>query len=72
VAAIRKAGLNRARIRDAVRELSGWQGASGVIRWDVLGQNERPVRLGIIQRGCAAPAADQDSFGPIPRARILR
>ncbi len=53
VAAIRKAGLNRARIRDAVRGLSGWQGATGVIRWDALGQNDRPVRLGQIRRGRA-------------------
>jgi len=56
VAAIRQAGLNRARIRDAVRELSGWEGSSGVIRWDALGQNERAVRLGRIRDGKAGPA----------------
>jgi hypothetical protein len=54
--------LNRARIRDAVRELSGWQGASGVIRWDVLGQNERPVRLGVIEGG-------QPALAGVPRRR---
>jgi ABC-type branched-subunit amino acid transport system substrate-binding protein len=72
VAAVRKAGLNRARIRDAVRDLSGWQGISGVIRWDALGQNERAVRLGIIRQGRGVPAADQVSLGPMPRAFILR
>ncbi len=51
VAAIRKVGLNRARIRDAVRELSPWPGAAGTIRWDPLGSNARPVRLGTIKEG---------------------
>ena len=50
VAAVRKAGLNRARIRDAVRELSPWQGVSGQVAWDALGQNERPVRLATIAK----------------------
>jgi branched-chain amino acid transport system substrate-binding protein len=72
VAAIRKAGLNRARIRDAVAELSGFEGASGRISWDNLGQNTRAVRLGTIQRGRAVPASRQPSFGAIPRAFILR
>ena len=72
VAAIRKAGLNRVCIRDAVRELSGWQGRSGVIRWDALGQNERAVRLGTIRQGRAVPAEDQASFGAMPSAFILR
>ncbi len=45
IAAIRKAGLNRARIRDAVRALSPYEGASGRIEWDPVGQNQRPVVL---------------------------
>jgi hypothetical protein len=45
VAAIRKAGLNRARIRDAIQELSPYRGVTGEIRWDQLGQNARPARL---------------------------
>ncbi len=45
VAAIRKAGLNRARIRDAVQALSPFQGVTGTIQWDGLGQNQRAVRL---------------------------
>jgi branched-chain amino acid transport system substrate-binding protein len=51
IAAIRKSGLNRARIRDAVRELSPWDGVSGTITWDPVGQNMRTVRLGSIRRG---------------------
>lgn len=45
IAAIRKAGLNRARIRDAVQALSPFQGVTGAIQWDDLGQNQRAVRL---------------------------
>ncbi len=45
VTAIRKAGLNRARIRDAIQQLSGWQGASGPVRWDALNRNLHGVGL---------------------------
>jgi len=45
--AMRKAGLNRARIRDAVRALAPWPGASGDVTWDALGRNERVVALGV-------------------------
>lgn len=51
VAAVRKAGLNRARIRDALRELSPYGGVSGRIEWDALGGNARPVALGTIHNG---------------------
>jgi branched-chain amino acid transport system substrate-binding protein len=51
IAAIRKAGLNRARIRDAVRELSPWEGVSGTIVWNPLGEDMRGVRLGKVQCG---------------------
>ncbi len=51
IAAIHKAGLNRARIRDAVRELSPWTGVTGTIEWDTLGGNTRTVRLGTIRAG---------------------
>lgn len=49
VAAVRKAGLNRARIGDAIRDLSGWKGATGTICWDKLGSNTRPILLGTIR-----------------------
>lgn len=51
VAAIHKAGLNRPRIADALRALSPWNGASGIIQWDPLGGNSRPVALGEIHSG---------------------
>jgi branched-chain amino acid transport system substrate-binding protein len=54
-AAISKAGLNRARIGDAVRELSPSSGVTGTMTWDRLGSNVRPVRLGTISDGAVAP-----------------
>ncbi len=54
-AAIRKGGLNRVRIRDAVEELSPWKGVSGSIEWDTLGRATRPIRLGVIRGGRIVP-----------------
>jgi ABC-type branched-subunit amino acid transport system substrate-binding protein len=51
VAAIEQAGLNRVRIRDALDGLSPWPGEAGMIRWDVLGRNERAPRLATIRDG---------------------
>ena len=51
VTAIRKAGLNRARIRDAVKNLSEWQGIAGPILWDSRGSNSRPIVLGTVTSG---------------------
>ena len=51
VAAIRKAGLNRARIRDAIAGLPPFEGASGRIEWDTFGQNRRAPVLAIIRAG---------------------
>jgi branched-chain amino acid transport system substrate-binding protein len=51
IAAIRKAGLNRARIRDAVSELSPFKGVTGTIKWDPLGANNRVVCLGTVRDG---------------------
>jgi len=48
VAAIRQAGLDRTGIQGAVRELSPWSGVTGEIRWDTVGANCRPVRMGTI------------------------
>jgi ABC-type branched-subunit amino acid transport system substrate-binding protein len=55
VAAIRKAGLNRARIGDALRELTPWDGVAGTVRWDSLGGNTRPVQLGKVSVGRLVP-----------------
>jgi branched-chain amino acid transport system substrate-binding protein len=51
VAAVRRAGLNRALIRDAVRTLAPWSGASGTVVWDTLGRNTCPASLGPWQDG---------------------
>lgn len=49
--ALQSAGLNRARIRDALRAAAPWSGTAGVIDWDNLGQNQREVFLATIQDG---------------------
>jgi branched-chain amino acid transport system substrate-binding protein len=49
IVAIRKAGLNRARIRDVVSELSPWKGVTGTIKWDPSGANNRAVHLGTVR-----------------------
>ena len=54
--AIRKAGLNRVRIRDAIRDLSGYGGISGTITWDPTGQNSGAVTLGVFRKGRVLPA----------------
>jgi len=51
IAAIRKAGLNRARIRDAVAGLAPWTGVTGAVRWNGLGSNTRATWLGTIKAG---------------------
>ena len=57
VNAIRKAGLNRARIGKTLRGLSGYQGITGPIRWDPLGSNTKSVSLGTIKNGSIIPLA---------------
>jgi branched-chain amino acid transport system substrate-binding protein len=58
--AVDRAGLNRARIRDAVRDLSPWTGAGGVVRWDALGRNEGPVGLATWAAGRLRPTTPPD------------
>jgi branched-chain amino acid transport system substrate-binding protein len=60
IAAIRKAGLNRPRICDAVRDLSAWRGVTGSIQWDPLGSNCRRVALGTIRNGHVEPVPEVD------------
>jgi hypothetical protein len=48
VSAIRKAGLNRARIGDALRQLAPWNGAAGLVPWDTPGGNTRPAHLATV------------------------
>jgi len=51
VSAIRTAGLNRARIRDAIAGIGPWAGLSGQIDWDPVGQNRRAVEMAVIRDG---------------------
>jgi hypothetical protein len=50
-AAVRRAGLSRRAIRDAIEQLSPWKGIGGELRWDGTGRNSRPVRIGVIANG---------------------
>jgi branched-chain amino acid transport system substrate-binding protein len=61
IAAVRQAGLNRARICDEVRKLSPWQGVTGSIHWDLLGSNSRPIGLGTIKNGRVEPLSETKS-----------
>jgi branched-chain amino acid transport system substrate-binding protein len=49
--AVRRAGPNRALIRDALVSLSPWQGATGVVSWDPTGRCTRPAGLGVWRAG---------------------
>ncbi len=55
VAAVRSAGLNRARINDAIRELAPFAGVTGTIDWDPLGDNTRPVVPATMRNGRPQP-----------------
>jgi branched-chain amino acid transport system substrate-binding protein len=59
VAAIRKAGLNRARIRDAIAAQPPYDGAGGRIEWDEYGQNRRAPVLAAIRSGEPAAVASR-------------
>ena len=59
IAAIRRAGLNRARICDALRIVSPWPGAAGAIQWNASGANAREVGLGIIEGGVVRPLSER-------------
>ena len=56
MAAIRRAGPNRARIREALAQLSPWPGLGGTIRFDGTGQNTRTnIGMGTIREGAIIP-----------------
>jgi branched-chain amino acid transport system substrate-binding protein len=61
--AIRRAGPNRARIREALMHLSPWSGIAGPIHFDGTGQNTRSnVCLGTIEAGAVVPLASQETI----------
>jgi branched-chain amino acid transport system substrate-binding protein len=43
---VRRGGLNRAQMLDALRALSPWNGVTGVVTWEAPGTNARPIGLG--------------------------
>jgi branched-chain amino acid transport system substrate-binding protein len=58
VDAVRRDGLNRVRIRDAVRALAPRPGAAGTVQWNALGQNEGPVGLATWTQGRLRPVTN--------------
>ncbi|MHC4399058.1 MAG: ABC transporter substrate-binding protein [Planctomycetota bacterium] len=68
IAAVRRAGLNRARIRDALAGLSPYSGTTGTIRWDPLGSNTRPVGLGTIRDGRVVAVVSSPGTAPLDNA----
>jgi branched-chain amino acid transport system substrate-binding protein len=52
IEAIRRGGLNRGRVREALTELSPWNGLAGPIRFDGTGQNVRTnIGMGVMRDG---------------------
>jgi branched-chain amino acid transport system substrate-binding protein len=68
-AAIRAVGLNRPRIRDAVRALAPYVGASGLVRWNALGRNEPGVSMGVWRNGLLNGTATARQTDPEPMER---
>jgi branched-chain amino acid transport system substrate-binding protein len=66
-AAVRAAGLNRARIRDAVRALAPWRGAAGTVAWNALGRNEAAVSQGVWRGGAIRGSKGPSAGAPAPR-----
>jgi branched-chain amino acid transport system substrate-binding protein len=65
IEAIRRAGPNRARIRDALVQLSPWQGIAGPIQFDGTGQNSRTnLCMAIIRGGSIVPLPPASSPNP--------
>jgi ABC-type branched-subunit amino acid transport system substrate-binding protein len=56
IAALGRAGANRALIRDELVALAPWPGAAGVVTWDATGRNVRPLAIGMWRGGRARSA----------------
>jgi branched-chain amino acid transport system substrate-binding protein len=70
IAAIRRAGPDPAAIREALAGMPPAAGVTGLIDWDPVGQNRRPVRLGMIQGGRILPGAREAET--VPRSVVQR
>jgi branched-chain amino acid transport system substrate-binding protein len=55
IRAIRAAGLNRAKIRDALAEIKSFHGVTGEIRFDGSGSNVSPPVLVVVRDGRFVP-----------------
>ena len=51
--AVRRAGPNRALVRDALAALAPWRGVTGTVAWDPTGRNESRVAMGVWRGGRA-------------------
>ena len=56
--AIRRGGLNRVRIRDAMADMESFHGVTGEIRFDGSGSNISPPILAVVQDSCFMPIGD--------------
>jgi ABC-type branched-subunit amino acid transport system substrate-binding protein len=65
VDAVRRAGPNRALIRDALVALAPWRGATGTVSWDPTGRCVRAPGLGTWSRGRASAAPGRARQGGI-------
>jgi len=71
VQAIRKGGLNRPHILDALQALGPWRGVSGVIAWDPQGRNARPVGMVRVESGRLVPLVPF-AVRPLDRRRSVQ
>ncbi len=57
VDALRRAGANRALVRDALVALAPWSGVTGRVAWDPTGRNLQPLAMGAWQGRSVRPLA---------------
>jgi branched-chain amino acid transport system substrate-binding protein len=63
IEAIEKAGLNRARIRDALQEVKQYHGVTGEILFDAIQNDVSPATLAILEKGKFNFYTPEDLFG---------
>jgi branched-chain amino acid transport system substrate-binding protein len=65
LAAIRRAGFNRVRVRESLGQLSPWSGIAGAIRFDGTGQNTRTnLCMGQVLEGAIVPLTTGETKQP--------
>jgi ABC-type branched-subunit amino acid transport system substrate-binding protein len=63
VDAVRRAGPNRAKIRDALVSLAPWRGAAGTVSWDLTGRCVRTPALGTWRGSRPLPRRRSSALG---------